>query len=212
MKKHLLVLTSLAFLAVPLSANAQSKLKTLPYDKLPAGEYSLDLAHASLIWKVSHFGLSNYTARFTKFDATLNYDPKDLTKSKVTVSVDPTSLKTDYPNAKEKDFDKKLVEGEDWFNTKKFPQIKFESTKIEKVSDTDGKIHGSLTFLGVSKPVVLNAKFNGGYTEYPFAKGPIMGFSAEATLKRSEWGFSQYVPNVGDEVKIQIEAEFHKKE
>ena len=49
----------------------------------------MDLAHSSLTWKVNHFGLSNYTARFTKFDATLEIDPASPQSAKVVVTVDP---------------------------------------------------------------------------------------------------------------------------
>ncbi len=192
---------------IPFTANAN----TISYDKMPAGEYTLDKGHASIIWKVNHLGLSNYTARFTKFDATIKFDPKDITKSSVSANIDPTSIKTDYPFKAKKDFDKKLVTGKEWFNSEKFPTIKFISEKVEKTSETTGKIHGQMTFLGVSKPIVLDVKFNGGLAIQPFANKPALGFSATGKLKRTDWGFKKYVPSVGDEVSFTIEAEFLKK-
>ncbi|MDY0008553.1 MAG: YceI family protein [Bdellovibrionales bacterium] len=183
-----------------------------PINKLPAGVYTLDKTHASLTWKVSHAGMSNYTARFKSFDAEVTLDPADLTKSKVTAKIDPTSLETDYVPTTEKDFNKNLVTKEEWFNAGKFPEITFTSTKIETTGDTTGKIHGDLTLLGVTKPVVLDAVFNGGYAEGPFTKKPAMGFSATTSITRSDFGFSTYVPMIGDKVDIIIEAEFGKKD
>lgn len=199
------LLLSALIALTPLAACAQ----LVAISAVPSGKYTLDPTHASLTWKVGHLGLSNYTARFTKFDAAINFDATDPTKSTLTVSVDPASLKTDYPTPEKEDFDAKL-KGAEWLNTVAFPSISYVSTSIEKTSETTGKIHGSLTFLGVTKPVTLDAKFIGGMASHPFTKAPAMGFSATATLKRSDFGFSTYVPMIGDEVTIQVEAEFFK--
>lgn len=205
-----LALTTFLTLA-PAAAFAQANEgQPTPISGLPAGAYALDKTHASLTWKVSHMGMSNYTARFTGLDATVNLDPQDVTKSTVSVKVDPASVKTDYPNAKEKDFDAEIGKGENWFNAGKYPEITFQSTKIEKTTDTTGKIYGNLTFMGVTKPLVLDAKFNGGYAKMPHLNIPAFGVSATTTLKRSDWGFGTYVPMIGDDVQLLIETEFHK--
>jgi polyisoprenoid-binding protein YceI len=203
MLKKLILSTFIAL--TPLAASAQ----TVGIAAIPSGDYTLDPTHASLTWKVNHLGLSNYTARFTKFDAKIHFDGTDPTKSTLTATVDPASIKTDYPTPEKEDFDAKL-RGAEWLNTTTFPTISYVSTRIEKISDTTGKIHGNLTFLGVTKPITLDAVFVGGMTSHPFTKAPAMGFSASTTLKRSDFGFSTYVPMIGDEVKIQIEAEFFK--
>lgn len=194
-----------SFAATP--AHAQDMT---PWKDMPAGVYSVDKTHASLLWKVSHAGLSNYTARFKSFDADITFDPADLTKSKVTAKIDPASLETDYVPTAEKDFNKNLITQEQWFNAGKFPQITFTSTKIEVTGDNTGKIHGDLTLLGVTKPVVLDAVFNGAYAVQPFSKKPTLGFSATGSLTRSDFGLDTYVPAIGDKVDIVIEAEFAK--
>lgn len=193
------------FLGLTHSSYAQT-----PYKDMPAGVYKLDKGHASLTWKVSHLGLSNYTARFTRFNADLTFNPEKPEDSKVVVTVDPTSIKTDYPFADKKDFDKVLVEGKEWFNSKAFPKISFESTKIERTGENTGVMSGNLSFLGVTKPVSLNITFNGAMIKQPFSKKPALGFSAQGILKRSDWGMATYVPNIGDEVELLIEVEFGK--
>jgi len=58
---------------------------------IPAGGYTLDKAHASLLFRVSHLGFSHYTGRFTRFDAQLQFDPANLPASSVKVTIDPRS-------------------------------------------------------------------------------------------------------------------------
>lgn len=192
-------------------AALSSAFAQTPYKDMPAGVYNIDETHASITWKVSHLGLSNYTARFTKFDADLTFDPAAPEKSKLVATVDPTSVETDYPFAEKKDFDKVLSEGKEWFNSAAFPQIKFESKEIKITGDNTGTMTGDLTFLGVTKPMTFDVTFNGAMAVQPFSKLPTLGFSAESSIKRSEWGMATYVPNIGDEVKIIIEAEFGKE-
>jgi polyisoprenoid-binding protein YceI len=176
---------------------------------LPAGTYKMDRAHSSLTWKVNHFGLSNYTARFTRFDAILEIDPARPEKAKVLVSVDPTSVRTDYRSAEGRDFDKELGEAERWFNAKKFDQITFSSTGVERTGETTARVTGSLTMLGITKPLAIEVTLNGA-KQHPTAKVPALGFSAVAKLKRSDFNIMFMLPLVGDEVTLLIEAEFLK--
>lgn len=201
-------LVATAFFVVP----AHQGFANTPYAQMPAGVYELDETHASLTWKVSHLGLSDYTARFTSFDAHIDFNPEKPESSVVKASIDPTSIRTDYPYAEKKDFDKKLAQGEEWFNAGQFPQIEFKSTAIERTGDNSGVMTGDLTFMGVTKPVSLYVTFNGAMAKQPFSQKPTLGFSAKGSLKRSEWGMDTYVPNIGDEVELLIEAEFAKAE
>ncbi len=184
------------------SAGAQTR------PDVPAGTYKLDPNHASVTWKVSHMGLSRYTARFTKVDAQIVFDPSDPTKSSLTASVDPTSVRTDYPNAAQKDFDKELRDDPRFFKVGQFPEVKFVSRRIEMTGDKTGRITGDLTFMGVTKPMALDVTLNGFFKEHPASKKPALGFSAVGTIKRSEFGMDALVPIVGDEVQVLIEAEF----
>jgi len=176
---------------------------------LPAGVYQMDRGHASLHWKINHLGLSNYTARFTRFEATLDIDPAKPEAAKLAVTVDPTSIRTDYPFAERKDFDKELIEDADFFNTAKFPKITFTSTKIERTGEKTAKVTGNLTLLGVTKPLTIDATLNAA-KEHPGNKKPALGFSATAKLKRSDFGMTTRAAFLGDEVTLLIEAEFIK--
>jgi len=182
---------------------------------LPAGDYKLDKSHASLIFRVNHLGFSNYTARFKRFDADLYFNPKKPTKSKIVAVIDPTSIETDYPDAKTLDFNAELY-GEKWLDAAKFAQIKFRSKKIEMINSDSARIIGELSLHGIKKKIVLEAKFNGGYVGHPYDPNPRIGFSAKGFLNRSDFGISYGIPTQGskmgvsDRVEFILEVEFSK--
>jgi polyisoprenoid-binding protein YceI len=178
------------------------------FNDMPAGEYKVDLSHASIVWKVSHLGLTNYVARFADFDAAIDFNPSDIQKSQVTASINPMSIQTAYPNAAEKDFDAILATEEGWFNAKHFASVNFASTSIDMTTEKTAVMKGNLTFLGVTKEISLDVVFNGAMTKQPFSGKPTMGFSATTRIARSEFGMNKYVPSIGDNVDIIIEAEF----
>ena len=71
-------------------------------------------------------------------------------------------------------------------------------------------MHGDLTMLGKTHPLILHVIFNGAYQKKFLTNVPALGFSATATLNRSDWGFTTLIPIVSDKVDIIIEAEFDK--
>jgi polyisoprenoid-binding protein YceI len=179
----------------------------------PAGAYTLDRNHASLIFRVNHLGFSHYTARFTRFDSRLQFDPADPTASSVTATIDPSSIETDHPDPAF-DFDA-LLRNEHWLNTSRFPQMTFRSTGLELSGPNTARMTGELALHGVTRRVILEVTFNGSYSGHPLDPfGARIGFSAHGGLKRSEFGISEGIPppgstfGVGDNVEILIEAEF----
>ncbi|MDC8831134.1 YceI family protein [Alteromonas gilva] len=182
------------------------------YSEMPEGHYKLDLTHASVVWKVSHFGLSDYVARFASFDGAIDFDPGNLANSEVQVSIDPRSIQTAYPNADEEDFNHVLATDDGWFNAGAFPSIDFVSTNIAITGENTAIMTGDLTFLGNTLPVSLDVTLNGAMQLQPFTRKPTMGFSASTVIERSRWGMTKYIPFIGDSVTVMIEAEFVKTE
>ena len=173
---------------------------------IPAGTYTLDRSHASLIFRVNHLGFSNYTARFKRFDARLQFDPQNLAASKVVASVDVDSLETDFPDPARLDFNAEL-KGEAWLDVAKFPRMEFESRQIDVTGVNTVRIHGDLTLHGVTRPIVLAATFNGGYAGHPMDPNARIGFSAQATLKRSEFGITYGIPAPGTTMGVSDEVD-----
>jgi polyisoprenoid-binding protein YceI len=167
----------------------------------PAGAYHLDKKHASVTLKLSHMGLSYYTMRFDGIDAGYTYDPANPAASQINVSIDPKSIDTDSPSFNTEIADQFLEAG-------KYPTITFVSTAVHPGSGGKGEVVGNLTFHGVTRPVTLDVVFNG--SGLGMMKEQRMGFSGIATIKRSDFGVTKYIPLVGDEVTVLIETEFTK--
>jgi polyisoprenoid-binding protein YceI len=222
MKKTVGALTALALAACSQQPAEKTKAAEAPAapaaptpakNTAPAGEYKLDKTHASVTFRVDHLGLSRYTARFTDIDGTLQFDPANPAAMRIAASIDTDSLETDFPNDKP-DFDAELV-GPQWLDAGKFPKITFTSTKVEPTGPSTAKVTGDFTLHGVTRPLTLNVRFNGGYAAGGMdPSGSRIGFSAEGKLKRSDFGVSYGVPapgttfGVGDKVEVFIEAEF----
>lgn len=191
------------------AAPAAAALKP-PKADIPAGDYKLDKTHASLTFKVSHLGFSNYTASFTDFDAKLRFDQANAAASALEATIDPKSLTLPAPPP---GFQKDLT-GPQWLDAARYPAITFKSTRIETTGPDTGKVTGDLTLHGVTKPVTLDVTYNGGYVGHPMDPNARIGFSAKGAFKRSDFGIAYGVPapgttmGVGDEVQVEIEAEF----
>ncbi len=181
-----------------------------PKADIPAGDYTLDKTHSTLVMKVNHLGFSNYTAAFASFDAKLKFDQNNAAASSLEATIDPKSLTLPAPPA---GFLAELT-GPQWLNTASYPAITFKSTKVETTGADTGKITGDLTLHGVTKPVVLDVTYNGGYVGHPMDPHARIGFSAKGAFKRSDFGIAYGVPapgttmGVSDEVQVIIEAEF----
>jgi polyisoprenoid-binding protein YceI len=170
---------------------------------LAAETYEFDLNHTVIEFGWNHFGYSNPTARFDTFTGNFQIDTADLTKSTVDVTIPIASLDTDITKLDDH------LKSPDFFDAAKFPDATFKSTKVEKAGENALKVSGDLTIHGVTKPVVLDVTVN-KIAEHPMSKTPTAGFDARVTVKRSDFGMSNYVPAVSDEVQIRITTETHK--
>lgn len=168
--------------------------------KMPAGRYELEKTHASLLARVRHMGLSNYTLRFNRFDASYDWDPKAPDAAKLMVSIDMTSLDVG---------DEKISRNfaDDFLDAKKNPKATFVSTAIVRDGDR-GKVTGDLTFHGVTKPVTLDVVFRGYESGLLGARA---GFSATGVFKRSDFGSDNMSMFAGDDIELIIEVEFLRK-
>jgi len=163
--------------------------------------YTLDPGHTQIVFSWNHFGFSNPTAQFGKVDGTLEFDQADPTKSSVTVTIPLASVNSNVPKLDQH------LQTDEFFDSAKFPAATFKSTKVEKGATPDQlKVTGDLTLHGVTKPVTLDVTVN-KVGEHPMRKAPAAGFDATATLKRSDFGITKYVPNVSDDIKIHITSE-----
>lgn len=167
----------------------------------PGGLYQVDSQHATLLFNVDHMGYSRTYVRFRKFAADMMFDPERPEESSLQVTVDAASL-----DANDDEFNDTLT-GKNFFAVDRFPEITFTATNLEILSESDGKLTGDLTLRGVTHPLTLDVKFNGGAVNFLTGRFT-MGFSARGHLVRSEYDFDELLPLVGDEVDIIVEVEF----
>jgi polyisoprenoid-binding protein YceI len=170
---------------------------------MPAGEYGLDKSHGYITFSYSHFGYSTPHIAFDSFDLNLTLDPQNPENSSVTVTIDATSVSSRVDN-----FDGHL-NGANFFDTAKHPEITFQSTSMSKTGDGSYDVVGDLTIKGITKSVTLNARINKA-ANHPRRNTPIVGMSGVAKVNRSDWGLDRALPNVGDEVTIHVTAEMPK--
>ena len=168
----------------------------------PAGSYAVDNTHAYVVFSYDHQGFSAPMLRFTQFDSVITLDGDDLTKSAVETTFPVANIDSGVEV-----FDGHLKSA-DWFDADTYEAITFKSSALTVETETTGTITGDLTVKGVTKPVTLDVTFNKlGETRDGKAK---LGFSGETVLKRSDYGLGNYVPYVGDDVTVRIEAEYVK--
>ncbi|MES2961187.1 MAG: YceI family protein [Pseudomonadota bacterium] len=168
-----------------------------------AEEYTIEGNHASVMWIADHFGYSHPSGKFTNIEGTITFDEKHPEKSMVDVIVKTESLTTGLFK-----FDQHLKSA-DFFNVERFEAAKFVSTKITVTGKRTAKISGDLTIVGVTKSVVLNAKFNKSGISMITQK-PTIGFSATGSINRSDFGLNYGLPGVADKVNLVIEVEANR--
>lgn len=171
-----------------------------------AARYRIDPAHTSVVFRVRHL-FTSVAGRFTKFDGTIDFDPKHPEKTRVEGWIDAASIDT---NNEKRD---KHLRSEDFFHVSKYPKITFSSTGVRDIDRKrlTGKLEGQLTIRGATRPVVLDVSFLGEGTD-PWGNRRA-GFHAETTIDRTEFGlkWNEVLETggflVGDEVRIEIDAE-----
>lgn len=185
-------------------ALALSTIPALATDPAPGGAYKTDPSHSSFSWSFNHSGLSHYTARFTKVDARLDWKPEKPETSTLSVTIDPLSVRTDYPWPEKVDFDAEIGSGETFLAAK---PITFVSKTIHVTGEKTGTVEGLLSFRGETHPATLDVTFNGSMAEHPMMGVPKIGFSATGRIRRSQWGMDFAIPELGDVVTLAIETQ-----
>lgn len=170
-----------------------------------ADTYKLDKTHASILFKVDHFGFSDVWGRFNDFDATLTLDQENPENSSISLTIQTISLDTNHL-ARDNH-----LRGPDFFNVREHGTITFESTSIDKTGEKTAKVTGDLTMLGVTKEVTLDARVN-KVGPYPFDETiEIAGFAATTTIDRGAFGMSFGEGGIGMNIPVHMSMEFRRK-
>ena len=168
---------------------------------LYATTYTIEPDYTQGVFRWSHLGFSNPAAQFSQGQGTLEFDPANPTRASVQVTIPLSSLNTGVPALDEH------LRSEDFFEVAKFPTATFRSTKVEQGAGKDRlKVTGELNLHGVTRPVTLDVTVL-KVGSNPRTELPTVGFEATTTLKRSDFGLGAFVPQVSDEIRMQITSQ-----
>lgn len=171
--------------------------------------YELDNAHSFVGFSVKHMGVSSVRGEFTKFEADLVVDENEIENSSVILRIDAASVDTDH-----EDRDKDL-RGVDFLEVETYPEIVFESRKIEVVGDGRYRATGDLTIRDTTREVVLDLEIDGPIRD-PWGNYRV-GAEGRVTIDRKQWGvqYSRIMDNgglvVADDVRIEFALEGRRR-
>ena len=166
-----------------------------------AADYAIDKQgqHAFVNFKISHLGYSWLYGTFKDFDGTFSYDAANPEASKVNVTLKTASVDTNHAER-----DKHLRSAE-FLNVSKHDTATFESTSVKSTGEGSADVTGNLTLNGVTKPVVIAAKFIGEGQD-PWG-GYRAGFEGTTSIKRSDFGKQKDLGPASDAVELYVSFE-----
>jgi len=168
--------------------------------------YTVHEDHTWVTFSVSHAGWANARGMFRNVSGDITFDQDDVTNSSVSVVIASESLDT---NSEQRDRD---MGGADFLNVVEFPEITFDSTRIEQTGERTAIVYGDLTMVGVSREVALDVVWN-NEMPLPWDASTIKtGFSATATIDGTDFGMNQLVAfGLGPVIEVEIDLEALRK-
>ena len=175
-----------------------------------ASTWTIDPDHSNVGFKVKHLMVSNVKGSFEKFTGSVDINDKDITKSKVEVSIDTNSITTNLQKRDEH------LRSADFFDVAKYPTMTFVSKKVAKAGKDKLKVTGDLTLHGITKEVVLNVEGPSKESKDPWGNTR-KGATATTKINRKDFGLTWNAALetggvvVGEEVTITLEVEMIRK-
>ena len=172
---------------------------------MTTNNWNLDTVHSGINFSVRHMVVSKVRGRFTKFTGNVELDESDLARSVVEATIDASSI--DTGTAQRDDH----LRSADFFDVEHFPQIRFRSTRIEKLEGENYRLTGELTIRDVTRQIELDAEY-GGRGKDPWGNERV-GFTAKTALDRKDFGlkWNQALETggvlVSDRVEIELELQ-----
>ena len=169
---------------------------------IPSGTWVIDPVHSSVGFAVKHMGISTVRGTFREFEGRLEVGA-DLPSTKGYGTVKAGSISTEQDQRDEH------LRSPDFFDAAQYPELTFESTRIEPIDDNTFRIVGSLTMHGITKEVTLEAIVDGTETD-PMGNERV-GLEVVGQISRGdfEMKFNQALGSgnvaVSDKVKLALD-------
>ncbi|MGC9215621.1 YceI family protein [Acidithiobacillus sp.] len=177
----------------------------MPLNGNPDGIYTIDPQHTNVLFTIGHVGITEFTGHFDKISGTYTFDNSAPQKDRVRIAIPAASINTNFALRDQH------LRSKEFFDVKKYPDITFVSTKYAPNGDKAGNLYGDLTLHGVTKPVMFKVREIGAgeisYLPKPWG-GYLSGFVATATIHRSDFGMTAYLPEgLSNTIRIKVEVE-----
>ena len=171
-------------------------------------KYVIDKTHFSVGFLVEHVGYAKTLGMFREIDGSYTHDLENNKINDIKIVINTNSVFTNHDKR-----DKHLM-STDFLDVEKHPEMIFVANNIN-INKNETLINGSLTLLGVTKPLTLKGKIN-KIGKYPFGgliKPYVMGISARGIIKRSDHGMMYALKDnlVGDDIELIIEFEARRQ-
>lgn len=169
-----------------------------------AGNYTVDPAHTSIGFEVTHLGLSHVQGRFAEKSGKIVIG-KDAASSSVEITIPSKSVDT---NVAPRDAHLRTA---DFFDAEQYPTLTFKSTKVTK-SGSGYTVDGQLTMRGVTKNVSIPFDYFGPITD-PWGGTRIGAIAKPIKLNRKDYGFPYNealpdgTPAVSNDITVRIALE-----
>ena len=163
--------------------------------------WPLDRAHSRVTFTVTKWGFAEVEGRFHDFEGAIAYDAERPEASHIDWRVKIASVETG-----ESKRDATLLLPE-YFDTARYPEMRFQSTKVVRVAADRLDVAGTITIKGVPKKLTVRVAYQGRHA-VP-AEGTFDMFQTEFTLNRYDFGIvggSLLGPAISKEVRVKLQA------
>jgi polyisoprenoid-binding protein YceI len=174
---------------------------------IAAGTWKIDTIHSHVGFAVKHMVVSTFRGRFEDYDGALTADAGGAPRLQGSVDVDSIVVKDENLAAH--------LKSPDFFDSERFPQIRFVSDELKVSDGGELAVEGELTIKGHTHRVTGRGSVTGPAAD--IAGNDKIGVELEAIIDRREFGLEWNAPlpkggfALDNDVKLQVSLELVKE-
>ena len=168
--------------------------------------WTIDPVHSRVGFGITHLGINEVIGYFTKYEAKVTASKEDFSDAQFELSGDVASVSTGFDG-----LDGHL-KAADMMDAATTPKFTFKSTSVKSKGGKNLEVKGDLTLHGITKPVTLDATFNGSKVHPMDSKKTVSGFKLTGKINRKDFNVGKDLPDMiaSDIVTINATTEFAK--